>query len=126
MLTNKSGWCYAFYRVNANRRIALFKDIGDTLRDYAIVGTCIGGVSVLIKPFISIKQTIRDAVISFVISMLTGLLLEYFNIPYSVKVGLSGVAGLFAVRLYMIGESLLKKVQDNPEIVIDRIKDKLD
>jgi hypothetical protein len=104
----------------------LFKDIGDTLKDYAIVGTCIGGVSVLIKPFISIKQTIRDAVISFIFSMLTGLLLEYIDIPYGVKVGLSGTFGLFAVRIYMIIESILKKVEENPEIVMDKIKDKLD
>lgn len=104
----------------------MFKDIGETLRDYAIVGTCIGGVSVLIKPFVSIKQTIRDAVISFIFSMLAGLLLEYVDIPYSVKVGLSGIVGLFAVRLYMIIESLLKKVEENPDVVIDKIKNKLD
>lgn len=104
----------------------MFKDIGETLRDYAIVGTCIGGVSVLIKPFVSIKQTIRDAVISFIFSMLAGLLLEYVDIPYSVKVGLSGIVGLFAVRLYMIIESVLKEVEENPDVVIDKIKNKLD
>lgn len=104
----------------------MFKDIGETLRDYAIVGICIGGVSVLIKPFVSIKQTIRDAVISFIFSMLAGLLLEYVDIPYSVKVGLSGIVGLFAVRLYMIIESVLKKVEENPDVVIDKIKNKLD
>lgn len=104
----------------------MFKDIGETLRDYAIVGTCIGGVSVLIKPFVSIKQTIRDAIISFIFSMLAGLLLEYVDIPYSVKVGLSGIVGLFAVRIYMIIESVLKKVEENPDVVIDKIKNKLD
>lgn len=104
----------------------MFKNIGDTLKDYAIVGACIGGISVLIKPFVSIKQTIRDAVISFVISMLTGLLIEYVDIPYSVKVGVSGVAGLFAVRIYMIIESVLRKVENNPEIVIDKVKDFMD
>lgn len=104
----------------------MFKDIGDTLRDYSIVGIFIGGVSVLIKPFVSVKQTIRDAAISFVMSMLTGLLLEYVDIPYSVKVGLSGVVGLFAVRIYMIFESILKRVENNPDIIIDKIKDKLD
>lgn len=104
----------------------MFKDIGETLRDYAIVGACIGGVSVLIKPFVSIKQTIRDAVISFIFSMLAGLLLEYVDIPYSVKVGLSGIVGLFAVRLYMIIESVLKKAEENPDVVIDKIKNKLD
>lgn len=104
----------------------MFKDIGDTLRDYSIVGAFIGGVSVLIKPFVSIRQTIRDAAISFIMSMLTGLLLEYVDIPYSVKVGFSGVVGLFAVRIYMIFESILKRVENNPDIVIDKIKDKLD
>ena len=104
----------------------MFKDIGETLKDYAIVGTCIGGVSVLIKPFVSLKQTIRDVAISFVFSMLAGLLLEYLDIPYSVKVGLSGVIGLFAVRIYMIIESILKRVEQNPDVVIDKIKNKLD
>lgn len=102
------------------------KDIYDTIKDYAVVGGCIGGISVIIKPFISIKQTLRDVAISFVMSMLTGLLLECVNIPYSVKVGLSGVAGLFAVRIYMIVESILKKVEENPDVVIDKIKNKLD
>ena len=104
----------------------MFKDIGETLKDYAIVGTCIGGISVLIKPFVSIRQTIRDAVISFVFSMLAGLLLEYVDISYSVKVGLSGIVGLFAVRIYMIMESILKRVEENPDIVVDKIKNKLD
>ena len=58
--------------------------------------------------------------------MLAGLLLEYLDIPYSVKVGLSGVIGLFAVRIYMIIESILKRVEQNPDVVIDKIKDKLD
>jgi hypothetical protein len=104
----------------------LFKDIGETIKDYAIVGFFIGGVSVIIKPFVSVKQLIRDASISFVFSMLSGLLLEYVEIPYSVKVGFSGIVGLFAVRLYMIIESILKKVEENPDIVINKIKDKLD
>lgn len=102
----------------------MFKETGELLKDYAIVGIAIGGVSVIIKPFVSIKQTIRDAVISFIVSMLTGLLLECFEIPYSVKVGISGVAGLFAVRIYMILESILKRVEQNPEIIIDKIKDR--
>lgn len=102
------------------------KDIYDTIKDYAVVGGCIGGISVIIKPFISIKQTLRDVAISFVISMLTGLLLECADIPYSVKVGLSGVAGLFAVRIYMIVESILRRVEKNPDVVIDKIKNKLD
>lgn len=53
-------------------------------------------------------------------------LLEYVEIPYSVKVGFSGIVGLFAVRIYMIIESILKRVEQNPDIVIDKIKDKLD
>lgn len=105
-----------------NRRVKLFKDIGDILKDYAIVGACIGGISVIIKPFVSFRQTIRDAAIAFIFSMLSGLLLEYVHIPYSVKVGLSGTVGLFAVRIYMIIESVLKKVEQNPDIVIDKIK----
>lgn len=104
----------------------MFKDIGDTLKDYAVIGGFIGGMSVIIKPFVSIRQTLREVAITFVISMTTGLLLEYVNIPSGVKFGIAGIAGLFAVRIYMIIESILKKVEENPEIVMDKIKDKLD
>ena len=54
--------------------------------------------------------------------MLAGLLLEYWDIPYAVKAGISGVCGFFAVRLYGIAISFLTKVEENPDIIIDKVK----
>lgn len=88
--------------------------IKDVMATYGLWGAFLGFITILIKPFISIKQTLRDMVITFLISMLSGLLLEYFNVPTPVKYGVSGVCGLFAVRLYMIADSLLRQVEKDP------------
>lgn len=55
--------------------------------------------------------------------MLCGLLLEYWEIPYAVKVGISGTCGLFAVKIYEVIESLLTNIKENPEKVIDKLKE---
>lgn len=86
----------------------------------------IGVITMLIRPFISIRQTIRDTAITFLVSMLSGLLAEYLNIPEAVKYGLSGVCGLFAVRLYIIGENLLCQTARNPVGCFKRILGKKD
>ena len=70
------------------------------IEDYCIWGIFIGFVTLIIKPFITIKQSLRDMLITFIVSMLAGLLTEYIDIPQPVKYGISGVCGLFAVRLY--------------------------
>ena len=62
--------------------------------------------------------------ITFLFSMLCGLLAEYMDIPTPVKYGISGVCGLFAVRLYMIADSLLKRAQMDPFNFIKNIKGK--
>lgn len=96
----------------------MLKEIRELLIDCGIVAFVTTLVTVIIRPFISIKKMIKDSTITFIFSMLTGLLLEYFSIPYAVKVGLSGVCGLFAVRLYEIIETVLLKINKNPTILI--------
>ena len=88
-----------------------FKEIVGT---YSLWGLFIGFITLLIRPFISIKQSFRDALITFLVSMLSGMMLEYFDVTESVRYGLSGVCGLFAVRLFMIAESLLSRVEKDP------------
>ena len=100
----------------------MLKDFKDTILDYTIIGGIMAILSAIIKPFISVRETIRDSIITFIVSLLCGLLLEYWNIPIPVKYGLSGVAGLFGVRLYSIGEKLLKRVEDDPDKLIDKLK----
>lgn len=85
--------------------------------------TFIGIVTLVIRPFISIKQSIRDTAITFLVSMLSGLLTEYVDIPDPVKFGLSGVCGLFAVRLYIVIEKILIKAEEDPLGFIKDIKD---
>lgn len=86
----------------------------ETFSNYGLWGAFLGLITILIKPFISIKQTIRDMLITFIVSMLSGLLAEYMDIPTPVKYGISGVCGLFAVRLYMIADTILKTAQSDP------------
>lgn len=96
----------------------------DTLLHYGIWSAFLGVIAILIKPFISVRQTLRDMLITFIVSMLSGLLAEYMDIPMPVKYGLSGVCGLFGVRLYAIADGLLKSAQDNPVELLKQLKDK--
>lgn len=98
--------------------------IKDVITDYGLWGLFVGVITMLIKPFISIKQSLRDMLITFVVSMLCGLLVEYMNIPTPVKYGISGVCGLFGVRLYMIADALLKSAQHDPLHFFDVIRGK--
>ena len=88
--------------------------VKELITNYSLWGIFIGLATIVIKPFISIRQTIRDMFITFLVSMLCGLLAEYMDIPTPVKYGISGVCGLFAVRIYMIADSVLKKAQQDP------------
>ena len=98
--------------------------IKSIISDYSLWGVFIGIITLAIKPFISIKQSLRDMLITFIVSMLAGLLAEYVNIPQPVKYGISGVCGLFAVRLYMILDEILKRAQKDPINFILNIKNK--
>lgn len=86
----------------------------DIIANYSLWGLFLGLITIAIKPFISVRQTLRDMLITFLVSMLCGLLAEYMDIPRPVKYGISGVCGLFAVRLYMIADSMLKTAEKDP------------
>ncbi|MBP5699042.1 MAG: hypothetical protein J6W96_05905 [Alphaproteobacteria bacterium] len=96
--------------------------IKDIIAHYSLWGAFLGLITILIKPFISIKQTLRDMLITFIVSMLCGLLAEYMDIPTPVKYGISGVCGLFGVRLYMIADSILKSAQKDPFHFLEQIQ----
>ena len=99
----------------------MLRDIEEVVTDYAIIGGTMAVLTAIIKPFICWKRTIRDLVLSFLGSMLCGLLLEYWEIPYAVKVGISGTCGLFAVKIYEVIESILQRIKENPDEVIDKL-----
>lgn len=88
--------------------------IKEIITHYSIWATFLGLITILIKPFVSIKQTLRDMLITFIVSMLGGLLAEYMDIPMPVKYGISGVCGLFGIRLYAIIDNILKSAQKDP------------
>ncbi|MCM1324492.1 MAG: hypothetical protein NC218_10245 [Acetobacter sp.] len=88
--------------------------IKEIITSYSWWGLFLGIITILIKPFISVRQSLRDMLITFIVSMLCGLMTEYMDIPIPVKYGISGVCGLFAVRIYMIADSLLKKAEQDP------------
>ena len=100
----------------------MLRDIKEVVTDYAIIGGTMAVLTAIIKPFVCIKTTLRDLVLSFLGSMLCGLLLEYWEIPYAVKVGISGTCGLFAVKIYEVIESVLQRIEENPDKVIDNLK----
>lgn len=100
----------------------MLRDIKEVIADYAIIGGTMAVLTAIIKPFVCWKKTIRDLVLSFVGSMLCGLLLEYWEIPYAVKVGISGTCGLFAVKIYEIIESILQRIKENPDEIIGKLE----
>jgi hypothetical protein len=99
----------------------VLRDIKEVIQDYCIIGGIMAILTTLIRPFVCWKKTIGDIVLSFCFSMLCGLVLEYWDIPYAVKVGISGTCGLFAVRIYEVINSLLLRVKDNPDAIINKL-----
>lgn len=98
--------------------------IRDIFANYSLWGIFLGFITIIIKPFISIKESLRDMLITFIVSMLSGLLTEYIDIPLPVKYGISGVCGLFAVRLYMIADTILNTAQTDPLHFLQNIQKK--
>lgn len=99
----------------------MLKTIKDTLIDYISIGVIVSIITALIRPYISFRQLVRDIAISFVFSTLAGLMLEYLDIAFAVKAGLSGVCGLFGVRLYEIADAILLHIQNHPSDVLKKL-----
>lgn len=111
-------------KITISEFVKVLRDIKEVVSDYAIIGGTMALLTSIIKPFVCIRTTLRDLVLSFLGSMLCGLLLEYWEIPYAVKVGISGTCGLFAVKIYEVVESLLTNIKENPQNIIGKINKK--
>lgn len=59
--------------------------VKEIIANYSLWGFFLGLATIMIKPFISIRQTLRDMLITFLVSMLCGLLAEYMDIPTPVN-----------------------------------------
>ena len=121
-MTNLSEVVIIKSKITISEFVKVLRDIKEVVTDYAIIGGTMAVLTAIIKPFVCIKTTLRDLVLSFLGSMLCGLLLEYWEIPYAVKVGISGTCGLFAVKIYEVIESVLQRIEENPDKVIDNLK----
>lgn len=98
--------------------------VRETLSFYAIWAAIIGLVTLLIRPFISVRQLIRDSIITFLVSFLCGLVIENFDFSIPFKCGISGIAGLFAIFIYNILVRLLIEVEKDPLHYLEKWKDK--
>lgn len=98
--------------------------VKETLSFYAIWAAIIGLVTLLIRPFISVRQLIRDSVITFLVSFLCGLVIENFDVSIPFKCGISGIAGLFAIFIYNIIVKLLTQVEEDPMHYLGELKHK--
>lgn len=95
----------------------------EVIKFYALWSGMMTFLTIMLRPFISVKQIIRDCIITFLVSFLCGLCLDYFTIPTPVKCGLSGIAGLFATLIYGIVVKVLTRIKENPEEVLKTIKE---
>lgn len=99
----------------------MFKEIKDILIDYSIVGVFMAMMTSILRPFVNIRTTITNGILTYLFATCSGLLLEYFDLPIAVKYGLSGMASFYALQINDIIKAYLKKVENNPE-VIEKIK----
>lgn len=106
----------------------MLRDTKDIVINYSLIGMVIGVFTMIVRPFISFKQTVRDTIIVFVFTILSGLLLEnwhdFFN--ESVRMGMAGVLGFYAVRIYEVSIAIFSELKNHPEIITHRIGEKDD
>lgn len=98
----------------------MLKETKEIIANYAFVGIFIGFIVMIIRPFISVKQTIREVMIVFIVTVLSGLLLEQWRefMNESVRTGIAGVCGFFGVRIYDILVVIFQRVKENPELLM--------
>lgn len=99
-------------------------EVREAVKEYASIGAVMVLFTALVRPFISIKQSIRDSVIVFVFTILAGVTLEGFDISPYFKLGFSGCVGFWAVRIYEILKAVFTKVEQNPDIILNKIERK--
>lgn len=102
----------------------MLKEIQAIIKDYFLVGIVMMFFTLIIRPFVSIRQSIRDSVIVVVFSVMAGLILENWNeaLNEQVRTGITALVGFYSVRLYEISVVMLGKVKENPEYILEKIK----
>lgn len=99
-------------------------EVREIVEEYSIIGVLMMLFTAIIRPFISLRQTIRDSAIVFVFTILAGVTLEGLDISPYFKLGFSGLVGFWAVRIYEILKVLFTKVEENPDIILNKLERK--
>ena len=99
-------------------------EVREVVKEYASIGAVMVLFTAFVRPFISVKQSIRDSVIVFIFTILAGVTLEGFDISPYFKLGFSGCVGFWAVRIYEILKAVFTKVEQNPDIILNKIERK--
>lgn len=102
----------------------MIREIKEIVINYSLVGLVVMFFTILIRPFVNVRTTIRDCAIVFCFSVMSGLLLEHWAdiLNESVRTGISGVCGFFAVRIYEVLIALMEHAARNPEKIVDKFK----
>lgn len=95
----------------------------EIIKNYSALGAILGILTMLVRPFVSVKETVRNMVIVYCFTVLAGLLLDNWQDVFSesTRYGISGVLGYYAVRIYEISVVILDNVKKNPEKAIKRV-----
>lgn len=97
------------------------EEVREVIEEYSGIGLVMVLFTTVIRPFVSIRQSIRDSAIVFIFTILAGVTLEGLDISPYFKLGFSGLCGFWAVRLYEICLALLMHIKDNPEKIIAKL-----
>lgn len=100
------------------------ENIKEVLKGYSIIGVVMAAFMLAIKPYVNIRQTIRDTAIVFLFTVFSGMMLENFIMSEYLKLGLSGCFGFWSVEIYKICLSVFSHVEKHPEIVIEKLSRK--
>ena len=99
-------------------------EVREVIEEYSCIGVVMILFTALIRPFISVRQTIRDSAIVFVFTIFAGVIMEGFDISPYFRLGFSGCVGFWAVRLYEILKAIFTKVEQNPDIILNKLERK--
>ena len=69
-------------------------------------------------------ETFFVIAIVFVFTIFAGVIMEGFDISPYFRLGFSGCVGFWAVRLYEILKAIFTKVEQNPDIILNKLERK--
>ena len=100
------------------------EEVKEVIEEYSGIGAVMIIFTTLIRPFVSIRQTLRDSAIVFTFTILAGVIMEGFDISPYFKLGFSGCVGFWAVRIYEILKAVFTKIEKNPDIILNKLERK--